>query len=89
MHECFVGHVCICTTCVLDVHGGQKRALDPLGLEPQIFVNHHKGARNEPGSLQEQVPGMGVHALIPAPGRQRQADLHEFQASLVCTARDA
>lgn len=26
-------HVCLCATFVLDAHTGQKRALDPLGLQ--------------------------------------------------------
>ena len=37
----------LCTMCMLGAHGGQKRALDPLGLELQIVVNSHVGARIE------------------------------------------
>lgn len=37
-------HVCMCTTCMLEAHGGQKRALNssgnPLELELQMVVNH-------------------------------------------------
>jgi hypothetical protein len=32
---------------MLGAHGGQKRAWDPLGLELQIVVNSHVGARIE------------------------------------------
>jgi hypothetical protein len=34
----------MCTTCILDIHGGQKRALDPLEWELQTVVNCHVGA---------------------------------------------
>lgn len=34
-------HVCICTTWLPNAHRGQKRALDPLGLESQIVLSHY------------------------------------------------
>lgn len=37
----FCLHVCTCTTYL---HGGQKKALGPLGLELQVIVGHHVGA---------------------------------------------
>lgn len=39
--EVFVFNVCLCTTCVLAPHRGQrqKRALDPLELELQICLS--------------------------------------------------
>lgn len=41
---------------MLGAHGGQKRVLDPLVLELQMFVGHHVNTRNQTlGSLQEQM----------------------------------
>lgn len=37
--------VCLCTTCVPRVHGGQKKALDPLHLEVQTVVSCGVGPR--------------------------------------------
>lgn len=37
-------HVCICTTCVPVICGGQTRALALLELELQMFVSHRLGA---------------------------------------------
>jgi hypothetical protein len=39
-----------CIMCMPGSHGGQKRALDPLGLELQTVMNCHVGAGNFPGS---------------------------------------
>ena len=43
----FFLHVCLCTVCMPDAHGGQRRALDLLKLELQMVVNHCVGARNK------------------------------------------
>lgn len=41
---------------MLGAHGGQKRELDPLVLELQMFVDHHVNTRNQTLSpLQDQV----------------------------------
>ena len=48
MHLC-VGAllcVCLCTTCMPGVFGGQKRALDPLELKVQIVVSAQESAGN-------------------------------------------
>lgn len=37
-------HLCVCTTCVPDVRGGQKRALDSLVLKLETVVNHQVSA---------------------------------------------
>lgn len=34
---------CMCTTCLLGVHGGHKKALDPFELGMMV-VNHYEGA---------------------------------------------
>jgi hypothetical protein len=34
---------CLCTMCVPDDHGGQKKALGPLVLELKMVVSHHIG----------------------------------------------
>lgn len=47
-------HVYMCTACMLGISGGRRRALDPLGLELQMVVNHRVGARTSPGPLEEQ-----------------------------------
>lgn len=39
-------HLCVCTTCVPDVRGGQKRALDSLILELEMVVNHQVSTEN-------------------------------------------
>lgn len=39
-------HVCLCTVCVTDAKGDQKRVVDPLEVELQIAVCHTVGARN-------------------------------------------
>ena len=41
--------------CLLGVLGGQKRVLDPLGLELQVAVSYHGGAGElNPGPLEEE-----------------------------------
>lgn len=37
--------ICLHTKCIPDTHGGH-RALDPLGLEFQMVVNHYVGTGN-------------------------------------------
>jgi len=37
-------HVCLCTTCMLDVLRGQKRALNSWKEELQMVVSRHVGA---------------------------------------------
>lgn len=39
-------YMCLCTTFVHGVHGGQKRLEDPMGLELQTGVGHHVGAES-------------------------------------------
>lgn len=41
--------------CILGAQRGRKKALDPLGQELQMVVNHYMGARNRSslGSLEE------------------------------------
>lgn len=47
LHVVLWPHICICTTCMPGVLGGQKRALDPLQLELQTAVSHNVGAGNK------------------------------------------
>lgn len=37
---------CLCTICMSDAHGSQKRILHPLQLELQTVVCYHVGAGN-------------------------------------------
>jgi hypothetical protein len=37
----------VCSLCVFSTHGGQKRALDSLGLEKQVLVSHTEDAANQ------------------------------------------
>lgn len=39
-------HECMCTTCMPDALGDQKRVLDPMELELLMVVNHPVGAEN-------------------------------------------
>lgn len=39
-------HVCLCTACVPGARRGQKRVLEPLGLELLVVMNHLVGAVN-------------------------------------------
>lgn len=41
---------CMCTTCIVNARGGQKRASHPLEMEIQEVMSHHMdaGRRNEP-----------------------------------------
>lgn len=57
-------HVCICTTCVSIVHGGQKKLSNPLELKLQIIVIRHVGAGNQIWVLCKKVP------LTPGPPLQ-------------------
>ena len=36
----------VCYPCVPGVHGGQKRASDPLDLELKMIVGNHEGTGN-------------------------------------------
>lgn len=40
-------HVYLCTVCMPDTSGGQKRVSDPQGLESQIVLSLHVSARNQ------------------------------------------
>lgn len=33
-------YACLCTTCVLQAYGGQKRVLDPPEIKWQMVVSH-------------------------------------------------
>lgn len=44
--ECCCLQLCLCTTCVLDAHRGQKTAPDPLELASHVFVGYQERARN-------------------------------------------
>lgn len=46
----FCWHVCLCSTCMLDVCRGRKRVLDSLELEVQKVVSQHVGLGIESGS---------------------------------------
>ena len=37
----------MCTKCMLGCLGSQKRVLDPLELELDMFASHHMGDRNQ------------------------------------------
>lgn len=45
-YECFGNIYDVCTTCMLDAHESQKRALDSLELKLQMIVTPHVGAGN-------------------------------------------
>lgn len=44
----FCPHICLCTMCVPDVQGDQKRASDPLGLSiithPDRWINSYEAS---------------------------------------------
>lgn len=44
-------HVCMCSVCGHDIHGGQKGVSDPLELEIKTLVGCHMGAGNRPWVL--------------------------------------
>lgn len=46
VHGCFA-HIHVCVTWELGVFGGQKRALDLLGLELRLIVSHSVSAGNQ------------------------------------------
>lgn len=43
----FCLHARLCTMCLFDHNRGQKKVLNTLELELQVFVGHHVGARNQ------------------------------------------
>lgn len=45
MYGCF-SSMSVCTTCMLGAQGGQKKALDPLGLDLKMLVSCLMGAGN-------------------------------------------
>lgn len=48
--------ICVCTACVPNGHGGQKRVLDPLTLQLQTAMSHHEAPKNpKVGPLQKQL----------------------------------
>lgn len=54
-NECFISmHVCTLHVC----SAGEGHQIEPLELEFHIVVDHHVGARTEPGS-----PGRAAHTL--------------------------
>ena len=45
---CLLGlHVCMCTICISDASGGQRKAADLLKLELRMIVSHHVGSGNQ------------------------------------------
>lgn len=42
----FCFNACMCTMCMPNAQGSQKRAPNPLETELQMFVSHHVGASN-------------------------------------------
>lgn len=43
---CLSGLLDVSAPCTRNAHGGLKQASDPLGLEVQMLVSHHVGAKN-------------------------------------------
>lgn len=42
----FCFHMCLCTMCIPEVHGVQKRESGPLELELWMIVSYHVSVRN-------------------------------------------
>jgi hypothetical protein len=56
---------CMCTMCLPDTHGGQKRVTETLELEVRMVSNHHVCAGNQTRSSVRQAA-----ALISEPSPQ-------------------
>lgn len=53
--------------CISGARGGQKKALDPLGLGFYMVVTHTMSAENEPESSARAVCSLHFKAIDPAP----------------------
>lgn len=51
-------HLCLCTTCMSNVHTGQQGASDPLELDLQPVVNHGVGSVIEPRVLWKKADAL-------------------------------
>lgn len=65
MNRCL--SVCMCSLCMPDIQGGQKRGLNPLEQEVQMVINHHVGSGNGTCVLCKSTKCSELLSLLSSP----------------------
>lgn len=74
-------HVCVHTTCVSGIHGGQKRILDTMELKLLVFVNYHVCSRTTSQSFAKGTSPLNYRAISPAQDKYLEGTLMLYPLS--------
>lgn len=78
----FCSHACICTFCMSDANGDQKRVFDPLVLELWLAVSHYVYAGTEPQFSARAARALKLLSHLSGPSRNNFQVLCVFSVTV-------